>query len=122
MVPVHFAGQSCEMKEIRALADRFGFRIIEDASHAVGGEYRGRKVGACDYGDVAIFSFHPVKIITTGEGGMALTNEAKVGERLSYLRTHGIVRHAQRPSEETDGQRPTRTATAPGFTNRSSSG
>ncbi len=105
VVPVHFAGQSCEMKEIRTLADRFGFRIIEDASHAVGGEYRGRKVGACDYGDVAIFSFHPVKIITTGEGGMALTNEAKVGERLSYLRTHGIVRHAQRPSEESDGQR-----------------
>lgn len=106
VVPVHFAGQSCEMKDIRALADRFSFRIIEDASHAVGGEYMGRKVGACDYGDVAIFSFHPVKIITTGEGGMALTNETRLGERLSYLRTHGIVRHAQRPSEESDAQRP----------------
>jgi dTDP-4-amino-4,6-dideoxygalactose transaminase len=68
VVPVHFAGQSCEMREIRALADRYGFRIVEDASHAVGGEYLGRKVGSCDYADTAIFS-SPVKIITTGEGG-----------------------------------------------------
>jgi UDP-4-amino-4,6-dideoxy-N-acetyl-beta-L-altrosamine transaminase len=95
VVPVHFAGQSCEMKDIRALAERYGFRIIEDASHAVGGEYRGHKIGACEYSDIAIFSFHPVKIITTGEGGMALTNDPKLAERLGYLRTHGIVRHAQ---------------------------
>jgi UDP-4-amino-4,6-dideoxy-N-acetyl-beta-L-altrosamine transaminase len=100
VVPVHFAGQSCEMKEIRALADRFGFRIIEDASHAVGGEYRGRKVGGCEYGDVAIFSFHPVKIITTGEGGMTLTNDVKLAERLAYLRTHGIVRRPLEPADE----------------------
>jgi len=105
VVPVHFAGQSCEMIEIRALADRYGFRIIEDASHAVGGDYRGRKVGACDHGDVAIFSFHPVKIITTGEGGMALTNDVKLAERLSHLRTHGIVRPAQRPAAAADGDR-----------------
>ena len=105
VVPVHFAGQSCDMAGIRALADRYGFRIVEDASHAVGGEYRGRKVGACDWGDTTIFSFHPVKIITTGEGGMALTNDPKVAERLSYLRTHGIVRPAQRPTEPADGQR-----------------
>jgi UDP-4-amino-4,6-dideoxy-N-acetyl-beta-L-altrosamine transaminase len=103
VVPVHFAGQSCEMKEIRALADQYGFRIIEDASHAVGGEYRGRKVGACEYGDVAIFSFHPVKIITTGEGGMTLTNDVKLAERLAYLRTHGIVRRSQIPVEEEKG-------------------
>jgi len=105
VVPVHFAGQSCEMMEIRSLAERYGFRIIEDASHAVGGEYRGRKVGACDFADIAIFSFHPVKIITTGEGGMALTNDPKLAERLGYLRTHGIVRPAQRPAAERDGDR-----------------
>ncbi|MBR0694892.1 UDP-4-amino-4,6-dideoxy-N-acetyl-beta-L-altrosamine transaminase [Bradyrhizobium lablabi] len=109
VVPVHFAGQSCEMADIRALADRYGFRIVEDASHAVGGEYRGRKVGSGDFGDITIFSFHPVKIITTGEGGMALTNDPKLAERLAYLRTHGIVRPAQRPAdgrssnEERDG-------------------
>jgi UDP-4-amino-4,6-dideoxy-N-acetyl-beta-L-altrosamine transaminase len=100
VVPVHFAGQSCEMKDIRALAERYGFRIIEDASHAVGGEYRGHKIGACEYSDIAIFSFHPVKIITTGEGGMALTNDPKLAERLGYLRTHGIVRRAQWTEED----------------------
>jgi UDP-4-amino-4,6-dideoxy-N-acetyl-beta-L-altrosamine transaminase len=100
VVPVHFAGQSCEMADIRALAGRYGFRIIEDASHAVGGEYRGRKIGAGDYGDITIFSFHPVKIITTGEGGMALTNDAKLAERLSRLRTHGIVRPTAPPDDD----------------------
>jgi UDP-4-amino-4,6-dideoxy-N-acetyl-beta-L-altrosamine transaminase len=109
VVPVHFAGQSCEMVAIRALADRYGFKIIEDASHAVGGDYRGRKVGSGEFGDITIFSFHPVKIITTGEGGMALTNDARLGERIAYLRTHGIIRPAQRtpeeprPNEERDG-------------------
>ena len=106
VVPVHFAGQSCEMREIRALADRYGFRIIEDASHAVGADYLGRKVGACAYGDVAVFSFHPVKIITTGEGGMAMTNDPRLAERLSYLRTHGIIRNAQQPNETADTLRP----------------
>lgn len=106
VVPVHFAGQSCEMREIRTLADRYGFRIIEDASHAVGGEYLGRKVGCCDYSDTAVFSFHPVKIITTGEGGMLLTNDPKAAERLSYLRAHGIVRPTQQPSEPQETPRP----------------
>src|SRR5882757_10496105 len=106
VVPVHFAGQSCEMVEIRALADRYGFRIIEDASHAVGGDYLGRKVGACAHGDVAVFSFHPVKIITTGEGGMAMTNDPRLAERFSYLRTHGIIRNAQQPNETADTLRP----------------
>jgi dTDP-4-amino-4,6-dideoxygalactose transaminase len=92
------------MAKIRSLADRYGFRIIEDASHAVGGEYRGRKVGGCDHADIAIFSFHPVKIITTGEGGMALTNDPKLAERLAYLRTHGIVRPVP-PTAPPDGER-----------------
>lgn len=99
VVPVHFAGQSCEMADIRVLADRYGFRIIEDASHAVGGEYRGRKIGCGDFGDATIFSFHPVKIITTGEGGMALTNDKRLAERIAYLRTHGIIRPAQGPPD-----------------------
>jgi len=75
VIPVHFAGQSCEMREIHALGQKYGFRIIEDASHAVGGRYLGEAVGNCRYSDITIFSFHPVKIITTGEGGMALTND-----------------------------------------------
>ncbi|MBR0953447.1 UDP-4-amino-4,6-dideoxy-N-acetyl-beta-L-altrosamine transaminase [Bradyrhizobium canariense] len=95
VIPVHFAGQSCEMTEIRSLADRYGFRIIEDASHAVGGEYLGRKIGAAQLSDMAIFSFHPVKIITTGEGGMILASDRGLAERLGYLRTHGIVRPVQ---------------------------
>ena len=102
VVPVHFAGQSCEMAEIRALADRYGFRIIEDASHAVGGDYLGRKIGAAQLSDIVVFSFHPVKIITTGEGGMALTNDRALGERLAYLRTHGIVRPVQTDPVEAD--------------------
>lgn len=95
VVPVHFAGQSCEMTEIRALAGRYGFRIIEDASHAVGGEYLRRKIGAGQLSDIVVFSFHPVKIITTGEGGMALASDPRLAERLAYLRTHGIVRPVQ---------------------------
>ncbi|MCA1529374.1 MULTISPECIES: UDP-4-amino-4,6-dideoxy-N-acetyl-beta-L-altrosamine transaminase [Bradyrhizobium] len=103
VVPVHFAGQSCEMTEIRALADRYGFRIIEDASHAVGGDYLGRKIGSGHLSDVVVFSFHPVKIITTGEGGMTLANDPKLAERLAYLRTHGIVRPVQ--SDPADARR-----------------
>lgn len=92
VVPVHFAGQSCEMREIKALADRYGFRIIEDASHAIGGKYLGEPVGNCRYSDITVFSFHPVKIITTGEGGMALTNNAELAKKLHLLRSHGITR------------------------------
>lgn len=96
VVPVHFAGQSAEMHEIRALADRYGFRIIEDASHAVGGCYRNEPVGSGRYSDITVFSFHPVKIITTAEGGMALANDPDLGERLRRLRTHGITREQAR--------------------------
>jgi len=95
VVPVHFAGQSCEMEEIARLAKRFGFQVIEDASHAVGGRYRGEPVGNCRHSEMTVFSFHPVKIITTGEGGMVLTNSAELYERLIRLRSHGIVRTPQ---------------------------
>jgi UDP-4-amino-4,6-dideoxy-N-acetyl-beta-L-altrosamine transaminase len=92
VVPVHFAGQSCDMKAIFELSREYGFRIIEDASHAVGGRYQGRPVGCCEYSDITVFSFHPVKIITTAEGGMALTNDAGVANRMRMLRSHGITR------------------------------
>ena len=92
VIPVHFAGQSCEMYEIKSLADEYGFKIIEDASHAIGGKYRGEPVGNCKYSDICVFSFHPVKIITTGEGGMALTNDKELDARLRLFRSHGITR------------------------------
>ncbi len=93
VVPVDFAGQSCEMDKIKALADRYGFSIIEDASHAIGGNYKDQPIGGCQYADMTIFSFHPVKIITTGEGGMIVTNNKELYERLIMLRTHGITRN-----------------------------
>jgi UDP-4-amino-4,6-dideoxy-N-acetyl-beta-L-altrosamine transaminase len=96
VVPVHFAGQSCDMRRIKNLAERFGFRIIEDAAHAVGGKYDGAPVGDCRYCDIAVFSFHPVKIITTGEGGAALTNDAELAARMARLRSHGIARDPAR--------------------------
>lgn len=92
LVPVHFSGQSCEMEAIAALAKQHGVRIMEDASHAVGGEYQGRKVGAGTYADLTVFSFHPVKILTTAEGGMLLTNDDELREKLIRLRSHGITR------------------------------
>jgi UDP-4-amino-4,6-dideoxy-N-acetyl-beta-L-altrosamine transaminase len=92
VVPVHFAGTSCDMKAIAALARRYEFRIIEDASHAVGARYDGHPVGGCQYSDITVFSFHPVKIITTAEGGMALTNQADIADKMRMLRTHGITR------------------------------
>lgn len=92
VIPVHLAGQSCDMKAIHGLSRRYGFRIIEDASHAVGARYEGRPVGDCRYSDIAVFSFHPVKIVTTAEGGVALTNNAELAEIMGLLRTHGITR------------------------------
>ncbi len=92
VIPVDFAGQSCSMAEIRDLGDRFGFRIIEDASHAIGGTYRDKPVGGGGYADVTVFSFHPVKIVTSAEGGMAVTNDAQLAARMRRLRTHGITR------------------------------
>lgn len=92
VVPVHLAGQPCNMSAIHALGQRYGFKIIEDASHAIGGQYRAEPIGNGRYSDITVFSFHPVKIITTAEGGMALTNNAELATRLSLLRSHGITR------------------------------
>ncbi len=103
IVPVHFAGQSCEMEAIAALARRYGIIVLEDAAHAIGASYRGRPVGSCAHSDLAIFSFHPVKIITTGEGGMVVTNRADLYERLLRLRSHGITRDPKHMEGESHG-------------------
>jgi dTDP-4-amino-4,6-dideoxygalactose transaminase len=103
VVPVHFAGHSCDMQRIRALADRYGFRIVEDAAHAVGGKYLGAPIGGCRYSDIAVFSFHPVKIITTAEGGVALTNDAELADRIARLRSHGITHDPARMQGAPDG-------------------
>ncbi len=104
IIPVHLCGQPCEMFAIYTLSQRYGFKIIEDASHAIGGKYREEFIGNCRYSDVTIFSFHPVKIITTGEGGMALTNDAQVAKQMRLLRSHGITTDVvdmfPRPAEE----------------------
>ena len=93
VIPVHYAGQSPDMAAIRKLADAYGFHIIEDASHAIGATYMNKPVGNCEYSDITVFSFHPVKIITTGEGGMVTTNNGAIANRLQMLRSHGIHRH-----------------------------
>ncbi len=103
VIPVHLCGQPCDMQAIHALGKRYGFRIIEDASHAIGGKYQGEPIGGCRYSDVSIFSFHPVKIITTGEGGMALTNDDQLAERMELLRCHGITRDPSKMTHEPDG-------------------
>ena len=92
LVAVHLTGQSCDMAAIHTLSRKYGFKIIEDASHAIGGTYRGESIGNCRFSDITVFSFHPVKIITTGEGGMALTNDPNLAERMALLRSHGITR------------------------------
>lgn len=103
LVPVAFSGQSCDMAAIRSLADAYGVLIIEDASHAIGATYQGRPVGCGDYADMTVFSFHPVKIITSGEGGMLLTNSAELQQRLYRLRSHGISRDPVLMSEPSHG-------------------
>lgn len=92
VVPVHMSGNSCEMATIKKLSEKFGFKVLEDASHAIGGQYGGLPVGSCAYSDIAVFSFHPVKIITTGEGGMAVTNDLELHSKMEMLRSHGITR------------------------------
>lgn len=92
VIPVHFGGQSCDMEAIYGLSLRFGFHVIEDASHAIGATYKGKPIGNCQYSDITVFSFHPVKIITTGEGGMAVTNDSILAQRMAMLRSHGITR------------------------------
>jgi len=103
VVPVHFAGQSCEMKAIWKLSKEYGFKVIEDASHALGGEYLNNKVGNCEYSDMAVFSFHPVKMITTGEGGAIMTNNEKLNEKIELLRSHGITKDATKFDNQSDG-------------------
>jgi UDP-4-amino-4,6-dideoxy-N-acetyl-beta-L-altrosamine transaminase len=103
VVPVHFAGQSCDMRRIKGLAERYGFRIVEDAAHAVGGKYCGTPVGDCRYADIAVLSFHPVKIITTCEGGAALTNDAELAARMARLRTHGTTQDSALFNDKTQG-------------------
>ncbi|MDM7326702.1 MAG: UDP-4-amino-4,6-dideoxy-N-acetyl-beta-L-altrosamine transaminase [Thermosynechococcus sp. Uc] len=103
VIPVHLAGQSCEMAALAALAQTYGFTLIEDASHAIGGQYRGRPIGCCEFSKMAVFSFHPVKIITTGEGGAILTNDPNLYDRLIRLRSHGITRDPQQMVGDSHG-------------------
>ncbi len=102
-VPVHLCGQSCDMEKIHGLAQKYGFTVIEDASHALGGTYKDTKVGSCVYSDMTVFSFHPVKIITTGEGGMVLTNSRELYEKLILYRSHGITRDTAKMTKAADG-------------------
>lgn len=92
VIPVHFSGQPCDMRAIHELSKRYGFRIIEDASHAIGGKYLNEPIGNCRYSDITVFSFHPVKIVTSAEGGMAVTNNDRLAEKMALLRSHGITR------------------------------
>ncbi len=103
LVPVHLCGLPCDMESIGRLAKQYGFSVIEDASHAVGGRYQDQPVGDCRYSDITVFSFHPVKIITTGEGGAALTNNHNLAERMALLRSHGITRDPAQMTHEPDG-------------------
>jgi UDP-4-amino-4,6-dideoxy-N-acetyl-beta-L-altrosamine transaminase len=103
VIPVHLSGQSCEMDRIHTLSKKYGFKIIEDASHAIGGKYKSKPIGNCKYSDITVFSFHPVKIITTGEGGMCLTNDLKLATMISRLRSHGITRHPSEMTQVPDG-------------------
>lgn len=103
VIAVHLAGLSCDMQQLRHLSAEFDFRIIEDASHAVGGQYLDQAVGSCQYSDITVFSFHPVKIITTAEGGMALTNQPELAKQMQLLRSHGITREENQMTEPAHG-------------------
>ena len=96
LIPVHLSGASCEMEKIKSLSNQYGFSIIEDASHALGGTYKDQPVGSCQYSDITVFSFHPVKIITTAEGGVATTNNSALACKMSELRSHGITKDPKR--------------------------
>lgn len=103
VVAVHLCGQPCDMARIKALSDRYGFRIVEDASHAIGGKYQGEFIGNGRFSDITVFSFHPVKIVTTAEGGMAVTNDSALASRMALLRSHGITRDPDQMTREPDG-------------------
>lgn len=103
VIPVHFSGQPCDMAAIHALSQKYGFKIIEDASHAIGGKYKDEPIGNCRYSDITVFSFHPVKIVTTAEGGITVTNDHKLAEQLNLLRSHGITRDEGLMTKPADG-------------------
>ena len=100
---MHFAGQSCDMQKIHSLSKEYGFKIIEDASHAIGGKYLDQPIGGCQYSDITVFSFHPVKIITTAEGGLATTNDKELLTRMQLFRSHGVTRDPELMNKETEG-------------------
>ncbi len=103
VIPVHLSGQPCDLAAIHELSREYGFKIVEDASHAIGGLYRGNPIGNCEFSDITVFSFHPVKIITTGEGGAATTNDDRLAKRMADLRSHGITRRAEDYAYPSDG-------------------
>lgn len=103
LVAVHLCGQPCDMQAIDKLAKRYGFKVIEDASHAIGGRYQNEFIGNCRYSDITVFSFHPVKIITTAEGGMVLTNDSELAAEMALLRSHGITRDPAQMTHDSDG-------------------
>ncbi|MES2993294.1 MAG: UDP-4-amino-4,6-dideoxy-N-acetyl-beta-L-altrosamine transaminase [Pseudomonadota bacterium] len=103
LVPVHFTGRPCDMAQIRELSERYGFFVIEDASHAVGSIYQGSPIGSGRYSDITVFSFHPVKIVTSAEGGMAMTNDAELAHRMELLRSHGMERDPARFRDPAEG-------------------
>ncbi len=103
VIPVHLTGQSCEMKALKELSDQYDFAIIEDACHAIGGCYNGLPIGNCKYSDITVFSFHPVKIITTAEGGMAVTNSNHLAASMQLARSHGITRDSEKFEGSSDG-------------------
>ena len=103
IIPVHLCGEPCDMAALHQLSQQYGFKIIEDASHTIGASYHGGKVGNCQYSDITVFSFHPVKIITTAEGGACLTNNAETANQLARLRSHGITRNPAEMQGEPDG-------------------
>lgn len=103
VIPVHLCGQPCEMDRIKALGEEYGFYIIEDASHAIGGRYKGNFIGNCEYSDITVFSFHPVKIVTTAEGGVATTNSAGLAQKMELFRSHGVTRNPDLMVGNSDG-------------------
>jgi len=103
VIPIHFAGQSCDMRKIYKLSQKYSFFIIEDASHALGGKYLEKFIGGCQYSDITVFSFHPVKPITTAEGGIATTNSKKLAEKMDILRTHGVTRNQSLMKKKNNG-------------------
>lgn len=103
VIPVHFSGESCDMAKIHELSKTYGFHIIEDASHAIGGRYANKPIGSCEFSDITVFSFHPVKIITTAEGGLATTNDKNLAEKMQLLRSHGITRDPSLMTHQADG-------------------